>query len=189
MQGAGERRRAPAPRSRGRAHARRCRPPHFDSARTRATHRTDSARHACSSASGSCVAAVIEDAAGQDGCRTFEPNLSGDGVGGKPRLHGVEQIAREDGLVLPTMHLAYGASRCRAIAPHRSVLKFLNDGCGTEKMETRYGSPNAPHSGCRSGWRVIARSIGRAWHHPARGTNFLSPRGWLPKCAHRRHHC
>ena len=52
------------------------------------------------------VAAVIEDAAGQDGRRTSEPNLSGDGVGGKPRLHGVEQIARKDGLVLPTMHLA-----------------------------------------------------------------------------------
>ena len=31
----------------------------------------------------------------------LEPNLSGDGVGGKPRLHDVEQIARKDGLVLP----------------------------------------------------------------------------------------
>jgi hypothetical protein len=52
------------------------------------------------------VAAVIEDPAGQDGRRTFEPNLPGDGVASEFCLYGLEQVAREDGLVLPTMHLA-----------------------------------------------------------------------------------
>ncbi|PZR87899.1 MAG: hypothetical protein DLM68_07980 [Hyphomicrobiales bacterium] len=46
------------------------------------------------------VAAVIEEAAGQNGDRAPEPDLPGDGVGGAPGLHGLEQLAGEDRLML-----------------------------------------------------------------------------------------
>ena len=46
------------------------------------------------------VAAVVEDAAGQNGGRAPEPDLPGDGVGGELGLHGLEQVAVEDRLML-----------------------------------------------------------------------------------------
>ena len=51
------------------------------------------------------VAAVVEEAAGQNGRRASEPNLPGDGVGGALGLHGLEQVAGEDRLMLAAMHL------------------------------------------------------------------------------------
>jgi Tripartite tricarboxylate transporter family receptor len=52
------------------------------------------------------VAAVIEDAARQNGGRALEPNLPFDGVGGELGLHGFEQVTVEDRLVFPAMQLA-----------------------------------------------------------------------------------
>jgi len=52
------------------------------------------------------VAAIVEDAAGQNGRRAPEPDLPRDGVGGELGLHGLEQVAVENRLVLATMHLA-----------------------------------------------------------------------------------
>jgi hypothetical protein len=50
------------------------------------------------------VAAVVEEAPGQNGGRASEPDLPGDGVSGPPVLHGLEQVAGEDRLMLPAMH-------------------------------------------------------------------------------------
>src|SRR5207244_3773184 len=52
------------------------------------------------------AAAVIEDAAGKDGRRALQPDLPVDGVGGEFLLHGLEQGAIEDRMVLPAMRLA-----------------------------------------------------------------------------------
>jgi hypothetical protein len=52
------------------------------------------------------VAAVVEKAAGQKSDRTPEPDLPGNGVGGEFFLHGVEQIAGEDRLMLAPVHLS-----------------------------------------------------------------------------------
>jgi hypothetical protein len=51
------------------------------------------------------IAAIVEEAAGQESSRTSEPDLPGDGVGGEFFLHGLEQCAREDRLMLAPMHL------------------------------------------------------------------------------------
>src|SRR6202040_2209505 len=51
------------------------------------------------------VAAVVEEAAGQNGGRAPEPDLSRDGVGGALGLHGLEHVAAEDRLMLAAMHL------------------------------------------------------------------------------------
>ena len=42
------------------------------------------------------VAAVIEDATSQNGWRTFEPDLSRDGIGDELGLHGLEKLQVED---------------------------------------------------------------------------------------------
>src|SRR5215211_4542898 len=52
------------------------------------------------------IAAVVEDAAGEDGGRALEPKLPCDGSGGKLGLYGCEQVTVEDRLVLAAMHLA-----------------------------------------------------------------------------------
>jgi hypothetical protein len=52
------------------------------------------------------VAAVIKKAASQNGGRTPEPNLPGNGIGGALGLHGFEQLTGEDRLMLAAMHLA-----------------------------------------------------------------------------------
>jgi hypothetical protein len=54
-------------------------------------------------ASGSSGCAVVEEAAGQNGGRASEPDLPGDGVGGALGLHGLEQVAAEDRLMLAAM--------------------------------------------------------------------------------------
>ena len=51
------------------------------------------------------VAAVVEEATGQKGGSAPELDLPGDGVGGALGLHGLEQIAGEDRLMLAAMHL------------------------------------------------------------------------------------
>ena len=51
------------------------------------------------------VAAIVEETAGQNGRSAPEPDLPGDGVGGALGLHGLEQIAAEDRLMLAAMHL------------------------------------------------------------------------------------
>ena len=51
------------------------------------------------------VAAVVEEAAGQNGGSAPEPDMPGDGVGGALGLHGLEQIAGEDRRMLAAMHL------------------------------------------------------------------------------------
>ena len=51
------------------------------------------------------VAAVVEEAAGQNGGRAPEPDPSRDGVGGALGLHGLEHVAAEDRLMLAAMHL------------------------------------------------------------------------------------
>jgi hypothetical protein len=52
------------------------------------------------------VAAVVEEAAGERSGRAPEPELPGNDIGGAPGLHGFEQIAGEDRLMLAAMHLA-----------------------------------------------------------------------------------
>src|SRR5229473_2834366 len=52
------------------------------------------------------VAAVVEDAASENGGRALESNLPVDGVGGKLGLHGLEQIPIEGRLLLAAMDLA-----------------------------------------------------------------------------------
>ena len=52
------------------------------------------------------VATVVEEAAGERSGRTPEPELPGNDIGGAPGLHGFEQIAGEDRLMLAAMHLA-----------------------------------------------------------------------------------
>jgi hypothetical protein len=52
------------------------------------------------------VAAVVEEAAGQNGGRASEPDQPGDGVGGPFGLHGLEQVGAEDRRMLAAMHLA-----------------------------------------------------------------------------------
>src|SRR6202035_5764155 len=51
------------------------------------------------------VAAVVEQAPGQNGGRAPEPDLPGDGIGGALGLHGLEHVAAEDWLMLAAMHL------------------------------------------------------------------------------------
>ena len=51
------------------------------------------------------VAAVVEEAAGERSGRAPEPELPGNDIGGAPGLHGFEQIAGEDRLMLAAMHL------------------------------------------------------------------------------------
>src|ERR1700738_1530080 len=50
-------------------------------------------------------AAVVEEAAGQNGGSAPEPELPGDGVGGALGLHGLEHVAAEDRLMFAAMHL------------------------------------------------------------------------------------
>src|SRR5450759_3710384 len=52
------------------------------------------------------VAAVVEDATGQNGGRALDLHLPRDGVCGELGLHGLEQVTVEDWIVLPTIHLA-----------------------------------------------------------------------------------
>src|SRR6266481_12435 len=52
------------------------------------------------------VAAVVEDAASENGGRALESNLPVDLVGGELGLHGLEQSPVEDRLLRPAMHLA-----------------------------------------------------------------------------------
>jgi hypothetical protein len=52
------------------------------------------------------IAAIVEEAAGQEGGRASEPDLPGDGVGGEFFLHGLEQVAAKDRLMLAPMHLS-----------------------------------------------------------------------------------
>ena len=47
------------------------------------------------------VAAVVEEAAGQNGGRAPEPDLPGGGVGGALGLHGLEHVAAEIGSCSP----------------------------------------------------------------------------------------
>src|SRR5580704_19449624 len=49
------------------------------------------------------VAAVVEEAAGQNGGSAPEPDLPGDGVGGALGPHGLEHVAAEDRLMLAAM--------------------------------------------------------------------------------------
>jgi hypothetical protein len=93
------RRRARASRSRGQARARCCLLRPFVAVGSRATHSTGSAPRACWSGSGSCGFRG-RHATGQNGRGALEPDLSRDGVGGKLGLHGLEQVAVEDRLML-----------------------------------------------------------------------------------------
>src|SRR5258707_835801 len=52
------------------------------------------------------IAAIVEDAPGEDCRRAPEPQRSGSGTGSELRLHGFEQSFIHDGLVLSTVHLA-----------------------------------------------------------------------------------
>jgi hypothetical protein len=46
------------------------------------------------------IAAIVEKAAGQEGSRDSESDLPGDGVGNEFLLHGLEQVAAKDRLML-----------------------------------------------------------------------------------------
>src|SRR6516165_1864815 len=52
------------------------------------------------------IAAIVEDAPGEDCRRAPEPQRPGSGTGSELRLHGFEQSFIHDGLVLSTVHLA-----------------------------------------------------------------------------------
>jgi hypothetical protein len=54
---------------------------------------------------GGAIAAIVDEASGQEGGRASEPDLPGNGVGGEFFLHGLEHVAAEDRLVLAAMHL------------------------------------------------------------------------------------
>jgi hypothetical protein len=88
------------------------------------------------------VAAIVEEAAGQNGGSAPEPDLPGDGVGGALGLHGLEQIAAEDRLMLAAMHL----TPIRDLAEVEPVLEQM--GKGTQASSSRM-RPSAPL--CRNG--------------------------------------
>src|ERR1700720_2582792 len=64
------------------------------------------------------VAAIIEDATGQNGGRALEPNLPLDGAGGEPGLDGVELIAVEDRPPLAPVSLPPGRQSRQADLAH-----------------------------------------------------------------------
>src|SRR5712692_918820 len=74
------------------------------------------------------AAAVVEDAAGQDGGRALQPDLPVDGVGGEFFLHGLEQGAIEDRLMLPAMDLA----AIDHLADVEPVLEQIGEGAHSE---------------------------------------------------------
>src|SRR5215475_5742844 len=88
------------------------------------------------------VAAVVEDATGQNGGRALEPHLPGDGVGGELGLHGFKQVTVKDRLMLPAMHLAPIGD----LADVEPVLEQMGEWAHAEK-------DTAPHA-------VISTAIG-----------------------------
>src|SRR5215211_2116358 len=74
------------------------------------------------------VAAVVEDAAGENGGRALEPHLPCHGTGGKLGLHGLKQVTVEDRLVLASMHLA----PIDHLAEVEPVLEQIREGADAE---------------------------------------------------------
>src|SRR5215211_3403463 len=74
------------------------------------------------------VAAVVEDAAREDGGRALEPKLPCHGAGGELRLHGLKQVTLEDRLVLAAMHLA----PIDHLADVEPVLEQIREGADAE---------------------------------------------------------
>jgi hypothetical protein len=102
------------------------------------------------------VAAIVEDAPGEDCRRASESQRPGSGTGSELRLHGFEQSFIHDGLVLSTVHLtavddftdvetvsqkmgegadpeayptggtAIGA--CASLGPNAPLIEFLHEG-------------------------------------------------------------